>query len=179
MMPMMMSATQKVAIRSILFMSLPYHAFFHFCMVLYACLAILEGMNTSDPAQLPKNEDEWKHTLSPEQYKVLREAGTEAAFTGKYVYSEDDGMFRCAACGNALFSSDNKFDSATGWPSFDRPASKDSIVTEVDATLSMRRIEVLCKKCRSHLGHVFDDGPTDTGKRNCINSVCLDLQVKI
>src|SRR3990167_7756090 len=116
------------------------------------------------PDDMPKTEKEWQGRLTPEQYKVLRQGATEAPGTGKYTYSADDGIFRCAACDNALFSSDNKFDSGTGWPSFDRPASEDSIETEVDASLGMRRIEVLCKKCRSHLGHVFDDGPTDTGK---------------
>ncbi|MBI3255632.1 MAG: peptide-methionine (R)-S-oxide reductase MsrB [Candidatus Andersenbacteria bacterium] len=126
----------------------------------------------------PVSEDsgDWKKVLTPEQYKVLREGNTEAPFTGKYVYSEDDGMFRCAACGNELFSSDNKFESGTGWPSFDRPASADSIVTKEDTSMGMKRIEVLCKKCGSHLGHVFPDGPTGTGQRYCINSVCLDLQ---
>jgi peptide-methionine (R)-S-oxide reductase len=125
------------------------------------------------PHDLP--EEDWQQKLTPEQYKVLREGGTEAAFSGKYTYSEEDGMFRCAACGNALFSSDNKFESGTGWPSFDRPASETSITTERDDSLGMQRIEVKCAKCGSHLGHVFDDGPTETGKRYCINSVCLDL----
>ncbi len=124
---------------------------------------------------MPKNDQEWQGRLTPEQFKVLREGSTEAPFTGKYTYSEDDGMFRCAACNNPLFSSDNKFDSGTGWPSFDRPASPDSIITTADDSAGMRRIEVKCAKCLSHLGHVFDDGPTDTGKRYCINSVCLDL----
>lgn len=127
---------------------------------------------------MPTNEEGWKNKLTSEQYSVLRQGGTEAAFTGKYTYSEDDGMFSCAACGNELFSSDNKFDSGTGWPSFDRPAHENSITTETDDSLGMRRIEVKCAKCGSHLGHVFDDGPTDTGKRYCINSVCLDLQEK-
>lgn len=125
---------------------------------------------------MPKNETDWKGKLTPEQYKVLREGSTETPFTGKYVYSEDDGIFRCAACNNPLFSSDNKFDSGTGWPSFDRPISADSITTEADVRAGMRRIEVKCAKCQSHLGHVFDDGPTETGQRYCINSVCLDLQ---
>lgn len=122
-----------------------------------------------------KKSDDWKNILTPEQYKVLREGGTEAPFSGKFVYSEDDGMFTCAACGNALFSSDNKFESGTGWPSFDRPASDTSIETKEDLSHGMKRIEVLCQKCGSHLGHVFPDGPTETGQRYCINSVCLDL----
>jgi len=125
---------------------------------------------------MPKDEAGWKNVLTPEQYKVLREKGTETPFTGKYVYSEEDGIFRCAACGNELFSSDNKFDSGTGWPSFDRPVSEHSITTDIDDSMGVQRIEVTCGKCGSHLGHVFDDGPTETGKRYCINSVCLDLE---
>lgn len=127
---------------------------------------------------VPKDSGEWKNVLTPEQYKVLREGGTEAPFTGKYVYSEDDDMFRCAACGNELFSSDHKFESGTGWPSFDRPVSEHSIETKEDTSMGMKRIEVLCQKCGSHLGHVFPDGPTETGQRYCINSVCLDLANK-
>lgn len=113
--------------------------------------------------------------LTPEQYKVLREGGTEAPFSGKYNYSKETGIFSCSACNNPLFSSDNKFDSGTGWPSFDRPVSETSIITKQDDSQGMSRIEVTCGKCGSHLGHVFDDGPTETGKRYCINSVCLDL----
>lgn len=127
-------------------------------------------------SDMPKNEQEWQSKLTPEQYKVLREGITETPFTGKYVYSEEDGIFRCAACNNPLFSADHKFDSGTGWPSFDRPVSADSITTQHDDSGGMRRIEVKCAKCQSHLGHVFDDGPTETGKRYCINSVCLDLE---
>ena len=126
---------------------------------------------------MPKTEDDWKEKLSSDQYKILREKGTEMPFTGKYVYSKEDGIFRCAACGNALFSSDAKFDSGTGWPSFDK-SLPGAIKRETDETQGMVRTEILCAKCNSHLGHVFDDGPTDTGERYCINSVCLDLETK-
>ena len=126
---------------------------------------------------MPKTEDDWKEKLSSDQYKILREKGTEMPFTGKYMYSKEDGIFRCAACGNALFSSDAKFDSGTGWPSFDK-ALPGAIKRETDETQGMVRTEILCAKCNSHLGHVFDDGPTDTGERYCINSVCLDLETK-
>ncbi len=114
---------------------------------------------------MPKNEEEWKKNLTPEQYKVLREKGTEAPFTGKYVHEEKDGTYTCVACGNPLFSSKAKFDSGTGWPSFDE-ALPGSVKFSMDD---------LCARCGAHLGHVFDDGPTKTGKRFCLNSVCLDL----
>ena len=118
-------------------------------------------------------EENFKKKLTPEQYKVMREKGTEAPFTGKYVHKEKDGTYICAACGNTLFSSDAQFDSKTGWPSFDR-AIEGSIEYRPDGS----QTEIVCKKCGSHLGHVFDDGPTKTGKRYCINSVCLDLKSK-
>jgi len=117
----------------------------------------------------------WKEKLTPEQYKVLREKGTEAPFTGRYVHENTQGMYVCAACGNPLFRSDAKFDSLTGWPSFDQ-ALPNAIETHPDTTLGMMRTEITCTRCGSHLGHVFDDGPTKTGKRYCINSVCLDLE---
>ncbi|MCK9351993.1 MAG: peptide-methionine (R)-S-oxide reductase MsrB [Candidatus Paceibacterota bacterium] len=123
---------------------------------------------------IPKNEEEWKKKLTPEQYKILRERGTEPAFSGKYVHKREDGIYVCAACGNPLFSSDAKFDSETGWPSFDA-ALPGSISETLDTSYDIERMEVTCAKCGSHLGHVFDDGPTITGKRYCINSVCLDL----
>ena len=126
---------------------------------------------------VPESEDEWQKMLTPEQYKVLREKGTEAPFTGEYVHEKADGTYACAACGNPLFSSDTKFDSGTGWPSFDS-ALPGAVETHRDGTLGMERTEITCARCGGHLGHVFDDGPTPTGKRYCINSVCLDLEQK-
>ena len=125
---------------------------------------------------MPKTEAEWKAKLTAEQYKVLREKGTEAPGSGKYVHEEAEGMYKCVACENPLFSSDAKFESGTGWPSFDQ-ALPDAVKYEHDNKYGMERTEVLCAKCGSHLGHVFDDGPTDTtGKRYCMNSVCLELE---
>lgn len=120
-------------------------------------------------------EDVWRSKLTPEQYRILREKGTERPFTGEYLHSDADGKFACAACGNELFASDTKFDSGTGWPSFDK-ALPGAISYHRDATHGMVRTEVTCAKCGSHLGHVFDDGPTGTGKRYCINSICLKLE---
>jgi peptide-methionine (R)-S-oxide reductase len=115
--------------------------------------------------------------LDPELYRVAREKGTEAPFTGKYVDEHTEGMYACAVCGKELFSSDTKFDSGTGWPSFTEPANLENIELKEDHDLGMKRTEVTCKNCGAHLGHVFDDGPTDAGgKRYCINSVCLDLK---
>jgi peptide-methionine (R)-S-oxide reductase len=118
-------------------------------------------------------EKDFKTKLTPEQYKIMREKGTEAPFTGKYLHEGKDGTYICAACGNPLFKSDAKFDSGTGWPSFDK-AIEGSVQYKKDGG----QTEIVCSKCGSHLGHVFDDGPTETGKRYCINSVCLDLKDK-
>jgi len=126
---------------------------------------------------MPSSEEDWKNTLTPEQYRILREKGTEMAFTGEYLHEKADGTYACAACGNSLFNSDAKFDSGTGWPSFDQ-ALPGAIETNRDASQGMERTEITCARCGSHLGHVFDDGPTKTGKRYCINSVCLDLEEK-
>ncbi len=125
----------------------------------------------------PMNEEELKKKLTPEQYKVLREKGTEAAFTGKYVHEKKAGMYKCVVCGTPLFDSNTKFDSGTGWPSFDQ-ALPGTIKYVEDTSHGMSRVEVQCATCGSHLGHVFDDGPTKTGKRYCLNSVCLDLEAK-
>ena len=124
---------------------------------------------------MPNNEEEWKKKLTPEQYAILRQKRTEPAFTGKYVHETKDGMYTCVACGNELFSSKTKFDSKTGWPSFDE-ALPGAVEYIEDDSYGMHRTEVICSKCKSHLGHVFDDGPTKTGKRYCLNSVCLDLE---
>lgn len=123
------------------------------------------------------NEEELKARLTPEEYAVLREGATEAPFSGEFVHTDADGTFSCKVCGNKIFSSDSKFDSGTGWPSFD-DAIAGSVELKTDMSHGMSRTEVVCANCKSHLGHVFDDGPTATGKRYCINSVCLDLEEK-
>jgi len=125
---------------------------------------------------MSKDEDKWKLTLSPEQYKVLRECGTEPPFTGKYVNHKENGIYVCAACGNELFSSDTKYESGSGWPSFWDQVSEDAIERREDNSLWMKRIEIVCKKCGGHLGHVFDDGPNPTGFRYCVNSLSLDFK---
>lgn len=135
--------------------------------------------------KMKKTEEEWRKGLTPEQYRVMREKGTEAPFSGKLLQNKDTGMYLCSACGNELFSSDTKFESGTGWPSFWAPAHEDSVEYREDVSGGPIRTEVVCKKCGAHLGHVFDDGPKTTpegkpatGKRYCINSVCLGFEKK-
>ncbi len=131
-----------------------------------------------DKREFALTEDEWKERLSPDRYRVLREKGTERAFTGEYYAQKEAGTYRCGACGHPLFESDAKFESGTGWPSFVEPIREENVELASDTSHGMRRVEVMCKRCGSHLGHVFDDGPAPHGKRYCINSCSLEFEIK-
>lgn len=135
-------------------------------------------MSEGKSDKIEKSDAEWRAQLTPEQYRITREAGTEPAFTGKYNDSKDPGNFHCVCCDAPLFRSDEKFDSGTGWPSFWTPISEDAVETKIDRAYGMVRNEVVCARCDAHLGHVFPDGPPPTGLRFCMNSASLDLKPK-
>ena len=142
----------------------------------YSKRSFLMNLKSHKLMEINKSEDEWKKELSPDQYHVLREKGTERPFTGKYYLNKEKGMYVCGACGNELFTSEMKFDSGCGWPSFDKEIEGGKIMTKKDSSHGMMRTEIMCAKCGSHLGHLFDDGPSETGLRYCVNSLSLNFK---
>ncbi len=163
-------------------LTLPVLAAFLLILPLTACTGAdpavhAEETEMNDPDyEIEKSPEEWKQELTEEEYRVLREKGTERAFTGDLLNNKEEGVYVCAACGQELFASDTKFESGTGWPSFYAPVDEDNVAEESDRSFGMKRTEVLCSRCGGHLGHVFPDGPKPTGLRYCVNSVSLDFE---